>query len=73
MTKRRRELNPFEKHQLDIAKSTLNMPDPILGVMGGMTKSEARKIIVEKTGRHTFHIYEDGKVKQILHKKKYKR
>jgi hypothetical protein len=43
------KLTVFEHHQLKIAKSTLAMPDAILGMMGGMTKEEARKIL-EKFG-----------------------
>ncbi len=39
--------NPFIRHQITIAKSTLKMPDAILGVMGGMTKEEARKILLK--------------------------
>lgn len=38
-------LTVFEKHQLAIAKRTLKMPDPILAVMGGMTKEEAQEIV----------------------------
>jgi hypothetical protein len=34
-----------EKHQLKIAKDTLKMPDAMLGVMGGMSKEEAHRII----------------------------
>jgi hypothetical protein len=45
MTKHKRALDMFEKHQLKIAKQTLRMPDPILGVMGGMNKAEAKEII----------------------------
>jgi len=39
------KLTVFEQHQLKIAKATLAMPDAILGVMGGMTKEEAHKIL----------------------------
>lgn len=38
------KLTPMEKHRLRIAKNTLKMPDAILGVMGGMTKTQARQI-----------------------------
>lgn len=34
-----------EKHQLKIARKTLKMPDAMVGVMGGMTKAEARTIV----------------------------
>lgn len=39
------QLNTFQKHQLAIARKTLKMPDAMVGVMGGMTKAEARVII----------------------------
>ena len=34
-----------EKHQIKIAKQTLKMPDAMLGVMGGMTKEQAKEIL----------------------------
>lgn len=40
--------DPFKVHQLRIAKATLKMPDPILGVMGGMTKAQAKAILKPK-------------------------
>ena len=39
--------NVFLHHQIKIAKKTITMPDAILGVLGGMTKDEARKILTE--------------------------
>ena len=51
MVVKKRELSVFEKHQLKIAKSTLRMPDAMVGVMGGPTKAEARKIILKLTGK----------------------
>ena len=42
--KMRRKLNVFQKHQLAIAKRTLKMPNAMVGVMGGMTKAEAKVI-----------------------------
>jgi hypothetical protein len=48
---RKHELNVFQKHQLAIAKKTLKMSDAMVGVMGGMTKSEARDII-KRINRH---------------------
>jgi hypothetical protein len=33
-----------ERHQLKIARDTLKMPDAMVGVMGGMTKVQAREI-----------------------------
>lgn len=40
-----RRLTVPEQHQLKIAKDTLKMPQPMVGVMGGMTKGQAREII----------------------------
>ena len=40
-----------DQHRLRIARQTLRMPDAMLGVMGGMTKDEARRIIKELTGK----------------------
>lgn len=40
-----RRLTIPEQHQLKIAKDTLRMPQPMVGVMGGMTKEQAREII----------------------------
>lgn len=39
--------NVFLLHQIAIAKKTINMPDAILNVLGGMTKNEAIKILQE--------------------------
>lgn len=39
--------NVFLKHQINIAKKTINMPDAILNVLGGMTKEDAKKILNE--------------------------
>ena len=41
----------FEKHQLKIAKDTLKMSDVGALIMGGMTKDEARQVIIRLTGR----------------------
>ena len=46
-----RKLMSTEKAQLDVARRTLRTPDPILGVMGGLTKAEAREIIIRLTGK----------------------
>jgi hypothetical protein len=46
-----RELSVPEKHQLKIAYDTLKMTDPMVGVMGGMTKEEAREVIKRLTGK----------------------
>lgn len=34
-----------EKHQYKIARDTLRMPQPMVGVMGGMTKEQAREVL----------------------------
>lgn len=39
-----------EKHQLKIAKDTLKMAPAMVGVMGGMTRKEAKEII-KKLGK----------------------
>ncbi len=44
-----KHLTVFEKHSLKIARQTLKMPDAILGVMGRMTKEQARKVIADLT------------------------
>jgi len=41
----KRNLSVFEKHQLKIAKRTLEMSDIGVLVMGGMTKKEAKAFI----------------------------
>jgi len=43
--RRRRALTVPEQHLLRIARATLKMPDPMVGVMGGPTKEEARRIL----------------------------
>lgn len=45
-----RRLTVPEKHQLKIARNTLRMPDAMVGVMGGMDKDTARRVIFELTG-----------------------
>ncbi len=45
-----RKLSVPEKHQVAIAKKTLLMPDALVGVLGGMTKDEARRVLREKAG-----------------------
>ena len=37
--------NVFDKHQLRIARQTLKMTDAGARVMGGMTKTDAKKIV----------------------------
>lgn len=45
--KTRKPLSVFERHQANIARQTLRMPDAILGVMGGMTREQARSFLEE--------------------------
>jgi hypothetical protein len=40
-----------EQHQLKIAQRTLNMPDAMIGVMGGPDKAESEQIIKKLTGK----------------------
>ncbi len=48
---RGRSLQVWDRHQLKIARDTLKMSDAGARVMGGMTKEEARKVILRLTGR----------------------
>jgi hypothetical protein len=41
----------FKRHREKIARDTLRMSDAIAGVMGGMTKAEARRVLAEALGR----------------------
>jgi hypothetical protein len=41
----KKNLSVFDKHQIKIAKRTLEMNDVGVMVMGGMTKAEARDIL----------------------------
>jgi hypothetical protein len=41
----RKKLSTPEKHQETIAIKTLKMADAMVGVMGGMTKDEAKKFL----------------------------
>ena len=49
--KSHRKLSVPERHQLRVARKTLLMPDAILGVIGGMTKDEAREVIKRLGGQ----------------------
>jgi hypothetical protein len=40
-----KQRDPATWHQIQIAKKTLKMPDAMVGVMGGMTKEEAKEIL----------------------------
>jgi len=45
-TKRnQKERDVFLQHQVAIAKRTINMPDTILNILGGMIKEEAKEIL----------------------------
>lgn len=46
-----RKLSVPEQHQLNIARSTLKMNDVMANIMGGMTKAEAREVILRLTGK----------------------
>lgn len=46
-----KRLSVFDKHQLRVARKTLNMPDAMVGILGGITKAEAREIIKRLTGK----------------------
>ena len=47
----------FEKRQLEIAKKTLKMNNKILAVMGGMTKEEANRIVMQhKIKEETYNV-----------------
>ncbi len=41
----------MDKHKLRIARSTMKMSDVGASIMGGMTKDEARKVILQLTGK----------------------
>ena len=45
------KLNIFDYHQLKIARKTLKMSNIGAFIMGGMTKEEARKVILRLTGK----------------------
>ncbi len=46
-----RELSVFDQHQLKIARQTLKYSDAGAMIMGGMTKDEARSVILRFTGK----------------------
>lgn len=48
---RKRQLSVPERHQLNVARKTLRMPDAIANYLGGMTKAEAGDIIKRLTGK----------------------
>jgi hypothetical protein len=47
----KRQLSVPDKHQLRIARDTLRLSDAMAGVMGGMSKDEARAVILRLTGK----------------------
>lgn len=47
----KRKLEVPEKHQLKIARQTLKYSDVGAQIMGGMTKDQARQVILKLTGR----------------------
>lgn len=46
-----RALDIFDKHQLKIARRTLQLSDVGVLILGGMTKDQAREIIKRLTGK----------------------
>lgn len=40
-------MDVFEKHQVNIAKSTLRLSDAGARILGGMTKEEARAVLAK--------------------------
>lgn len=52
-----RSLSVPERHQLRIARDTLNMPDAMVGVLGGPDKAESRAIIRRLTGKHPTELH----------------
>ncbi len=46
-----KNLSVLEKHQLRIARDTLKMSDIGARIMGGMSKEEARAVILRLTGK----------------------
>lgn len=58
LSESKKKLSVPEKHQLNIAKKTLRMPDAMVGVMGGMDKDDARKFL-KKIG------YSDREIKKM--------
>lgn len=62
---RKRELTVPEKHQLRIAKQTINMPDAMVGILGGMTKQEAVEVIKRLTGKSPKDYYERNEIHDL--------
>jgi len=51
MSKRKLSLSVFEKHQLKIARRTLELSDVGALILGGPSKKEAKEIIKRLTGK----------------------
>lgn len=49
----KRRLDVFERHQLKIARRTLQLSDVGALIMGGMSKAQARELIRELTGKES--------------------
>ena len=47
----RRVLDVFDRHQLAIARRTLQLSDTGALILGGMTKEQAREVIKRLTGK----------------------
>ncbi len=43
--KSNKQKDPIIRHQIEIAKRTLKMPDALLAVMGGPSKEEAKETL----------------------------
>jgi hypothetical protein len=65
---KKRELSVFEKHQLKIARQTINMPDAMVGVMGGPSKEEAREIVRRLTGKAPLEYYGHAHAQYVMGK-----
>ena len=66
-----RKLNVFEQAQLKIARDTLRMPDAIAGVMGGMTKAQAKRLIEDMSIRrhgdaHPLAYAQEPQIRDVL-------
>lgn len=64
--------DPFWKHQVKIAKSTLKMNDVGVMIMGGMTKAEAREILrIDASKKKTKGKFGGGVLKHVTTKTKH--
>lgn len=60
-----KSLTPEEEHQLKVAKDTLKMPDAMAAVMGGPTKEEARRIVIELEAKKRKSMSPSNSIKAI--------